>query len=100
MCSGFSVVREPPTSGIPVSGDRVARKTVGTNIHALLLLLLLSPSSCGRAGPRLEEWSILRLWFAGRFFESPAQLAHAWQHDVKGLRSNFEWEAPGGWRSG
>jgi len=47
------------------------------------------------SGYRLEEWSIIRIWFAGKYFDTAEELLHAWHHDVKGLRSNFHWEFPG-----
>lgn len=48
------------------------------------------------ADERLEEWTITRLWFAGRFFDSPEELLDAWKSDQRGLRSNFIWEFPEG----
>lgn len=65
-------------------------------------LLLQSPASHPTTPPhllttdkRLEDWSVVRLWFAGRHFDTPEALAQAWKDDNKGLRSNFYWEAPG-----
>jgi hypothetical protein len=71
---------------------------------ALWLVVEVNPQHCCQllmdtvmccAGQRLEEWTIVRLWFGGRFFDSAEDLAHAWEHDTKGLKSNFRWEAPG-----
>jgi hypothetical protein len=47
------------------------------------------------AGDRLEEWEIIKIWFAGRLFNDADELLAAWQSDDDGLRSSFNFEIPG-----
>ena len=55
------------------------------------------PFAAPKPDERLENWAIVRLWFAGQFFDSAKDLLHAWQHDVKGLQSKFKFDMPSKW---